>query len=76
MAKAHRKIDSLREKLSDPFYRIRDKNTNEYMLGKPRPRKPPQVLVTQDDIIRLTESVRPGTCFLPKLDEDELLTDY
>lgn len=46
------------------------------MLGKPRPRKPPQVLVTQDDIIRLTESVRPGTCFLPKLDEDELLTDY
>ena len=76
LAKAHRKIDNLREKLSDPFYRLRDKNTNEYMLGKPRPRKPPQVIVTQDDIIRLTDSIRPGTCFMPKLDEDELLTDY
>ena len=76
MAKAYRKIDKLRSKMCDPFARLRDKNTNEYMLGKPAVKKPPNVIVTADDIIRVGEDLRPGTCFLPKMDEDELLCGY
>lgn len=46
------------------------------MLGKPKAKKPPNVIVTADDIIRVGEDIKSGTCFLPKLDEDELLCGY
>ena len=62
--------------MCDPFARLKEKNTNEYMLGKPRAKKPPNVLVTADEVIRVGEDLRSGTCFLPKLDEDELLCGY
>ena len=76
LQKAYAKIDALRSKLIDPFHKLVDIKTNEYMLGKPKPKKPPQVIVTADEIIRLNENIRAGTCFLPKMDEDELLTAY
>lgn len=46
------------------------------MLGKPAVKKPPNVIVTADDIIRIGEDLKSGTCFMPKLDEDELLCGY
>lgn len=46
------------------------------MLSKPKAKKPPNVIVTADEIIRLGEDIRSGTCFLPKFDEDELLCGY
>ena len=46
------------------------------MIGKPASKKPPNVIVTADEIIRIGEDIRSGTCFLPKLDEDELLCGY
>ena len=46
------------------------------MLGKPAARKPPNVLVTADEVIRIGEDLKSGTCFLPKMDEDELLCGY
>ena len=46
LAKAYRKIDKLRSKIVDPFYRLRKKGTNEYMCGKPPVKKPPRVIVT------------------------------
>ena len=46
------------------------------MLGKPAVKKPPNVIVTADEVIRLGESITSGTCFLPKFDEDELLCGY
>ena len=55
---------------------MREKNTNEYMLVKPAAKKPPNVIVTADEIIRIGEDIRPGACFLPKMDEDELLCGY
>ena len=73
---AYRKIDQLRSTPCDPFTRLKDKKTNEYMLGKPAAKKPPNVLVTAGEIIRLNEDIKSGTCFLPKLDEDELLCGY
>lgn len=55
LSKAYRKLDQLRNKLCDPFARLRDKSTNEYMLGKPAAKKPPNVIVTADEVIRLGE---------------------
>ena len=55
---------------------MKDKSTNEYMLGKPATKKPPNVIVTADEIIRIGEQIWSGTCFLPKMDEDELLCGY
>ena len=46
------------------------------MLGKPPAKKPPRVIVTTDEIIRIDENLKSGTCFLPKFDEDEVLTEY
>lgn len=76
LAKAYRKIDKLRSKIVDPFYRLRKKGTNEYMCGKPPVKKPPRVIVTQDEIIRLDEGLRAGTCFAPKLDEEDILGEF
>ena len=76
LAKAYKKIDALRSRILDPFYRVRDKNYNEYMLGKPPAKKPPTVIVTADDIIRIEEGMKNGTCFPPKLDQDEVLAEY
>ena len=55
LSKAYRKLDQLRAKLCDPFSRLRNKNTNEFMLGKPKAKKPPNVIVTADEVIRLGE---------------------
>lgn len=76
LVKAYKKIDQLRSKILDPFYRLRNKNTNEYMLGKPPAKQPPRVIVTQDEIIRLDKQIKSGTCFEPKLDEDEILSGF
>ena len=76
LAKAYRKNDKLRSKILDPFYRLKNKGTNEYMFEKPKVKKPPNVIVTADDIIRVDEALMPGTCYVPKFDEDELLTEY
>ena len=62
LAKAYRNIDKLRSKIVDPVFRARDLNTNGHMLGKPRARRPPSVLVTTDEIIRLKNSIKGGTC--------------
>ena len=76
LEKAYRKIDRLRSKLLDPFYRLKNKASNDYMLGKPAAKKPPSVIVTADEIIRVGEQLTKGTCLMPKMDEDELLTEY
>jgi len=76
LEKAYRKIDLIRSKVLDPFHTLRDKRTNEHMLGKPAARKPPTVIVTADEIIRIDERLRSGTCFPPKLDEEEVLSEY
>ena len=46
LGKAYKKIDVLKSKIVDPFSRLRNKGTNEYMLGKPPAKKPPKVVVT------------------------------
>ena len=76
LSKAHKQIDKLRAKLIDPFFNLRDKSTNEYMLGKPAAKKPPTVIVTADEVIRVNEFMHAGTCMQPKLDEDEVLMSY
>lgn len=60
----------------DPFYRLRDKTTNDYMLGKPPAKKPPRVVVTADEIFLVDETVKRGSCFAHKLDEDEILSEF
>ena len=55
---------------------MRDKSTNEYMLGKPPAKKPSRVVVTADEIFVLDEQLRRGTCFVNKLDADEILTEF
>ena len=57
LEKAYRKIDRLRSKLLDPFYRLKNKASNDYMLGKPAAKKPPSVIVTADEIIRVGEQL-------------------
>lgn len=76
LSKAYAKIDRLKARIADPFYRLRNKNTNEYMLGKPPAKKPPRVIVTADDIVIVEECIKEGTCFAPKMDEDEVLGGY
>ena len=76
LAKAYRKIDHLRSKIADPFFRLRDKCTNEYMLGKPPAKKPPLVVVTVDQDISHLQEIRIGTCFAPQMNHDEILSDY
>ncbi len=76
LVKAYRRIDKLRSKLVDPFYRLRHKITNEYMLGKPPAKQPPKVIVTQDEIIRYDNQLKIGTCYEPRLDEDEILSEF
>jgi len=76
LAKAYHTIDKLKEKIVDPFYRLRDKNSNEYMLGKPKAKKPPRVVVTADEIFVIDEAVRRGTCFTSKMDADEILLEF
>ena len=76
LEKAYRKIDQLRSKLLDPFHRLRDKKTNEYMLGKPPAKKPPTVIVTADEIIRIDNRLKSGMCYPPRLNEDEVLSEY
>ena len=36
------------------------------MLGKPKARQPPTVIVTTDEVICLKEKVKAGTCFLSR----------
>jgi hypothetical protein len=76
LVKAYHKIDLLRNKMLDPFFRLRDKRTNEYMLGKPPAKKPPTVIVTADEVIRVEEALKRGTCYAPKMDEDELWCEF
>ena len=76
LEKAYRKIDQLRSKLMDPFHRLKDKKTNEYMLGKPPAKKPPTVIVTAYEIIRIDNRLKNGTCYPPRLNEDEVLSEY
>lgn len=76
LAKAYRKIDALREKIIDPFYRLKKKGTNEYMIEKPKVKKPPNVLVTAEEVIKVESLLKKGTCFVPKLDEDEVFGEY
>ena len=76
LAKAYRKIDALREKLVDPFYRLRNKGTNEYMVDKPKVKKPPKVIVTADDFVKADFKLKKGTCLAPKFDEDEVFGEY
>ena len=66
----------MKEKIVDPFYRLRDKTTNNYMLGKPPAKKPSRVVVTADEIFVLDDDVRRGTCFASKLDADEILSEF
>lgn len=66
----------MREKIIDPFYRLKKKGTNEYMIDKPKVKKPPKVIVTAEEVLRVDEKIKPGTCFAPKLDEDEVFGEY
>ena len=76
LAKAYRKIDRMRAKISDPFFRLREKNTNEYMLGKPAAKKPPLVVVTVDQDISHLNELKIGTCFAPPVNHEEILSGY
>lgn len=46
------------------------------MLGKPKAKKPPRVVVTADEIFVIDEAVRRGTCFTSKMDADEILLEF
>lgn len=46
------------------------------MLGKPPAKKPPRVVVTADEIFLVDETVKRGSCFAHKLDEDEILSEF
>ena len=75
LARAHETIDKLKCKIIDPFERLKDPRTNSYMFDVPRAKRPPNIIVTTDSVLKVQDKQYQDSCLL-KLDKKKIFEEF